>query len=104
MKVLVTGASGFLGQGACAELLRRGHEVAALVRRPGSEPAGTTAVAGDLADGAALAAALEAERPECIIHLAAEIASQRSAERIAEINVRGTKRLLDACAATSRPR
>jgi nucleoside-diphosphate-sugar epimerase len=104
MKVLVTGASGFLGQGVCEELRRRGHDVGALVRRPGSEPAGTCAVAGDLADGAALTAALEAERPECVIHLAAEIASQRSAERIEEINVRGTKRLLDACVATSRPR
>ena len=42
MRVLVTGASGFLGTVTCGRLLADGHEVLALVRRPGSEPAGTT--------------------------------------------------------------
>ena len=69
------------------------------MRRPGSEPAGTRALAGDLSDAAHLAATLERERPECVIHLAAEIASQRSAAKIQEVNVRGTQRLLDACLA-----
>lgn len=32
--VLVTGASGFLGQAVCRALLRRGHPVLAMVRRP----------------------------------------------------------------------
>jgi nucleoside-diphosphate-sugar epimerase len=104
MRLLVTGASGFLGGAVCAELLARGHEVAALVRRPGSEPAGTRAVAGDLAEAASLAAALSAEGPECVIHLAAEIASQRDAERIERVNVAGTRALLEACTASSRPR
>jgi len=100
----VTGASGFLGHAVCAELLLRGHGVAALVRRPGSEPEGTRSVPGDLADGASLAAALADARPDCVVHLAAEIASQRSADRIDEVNVRGTERLLQACLAGSRPR
>ena len=34
MKTFVTGASGFVGHAVCAELLTRGHEVTALVRRP----------------------------------------------------------------------
>jgi nucleoside-diphosphate-sugar epimerase len=104
VEVLVTGASGFVGHAVCKELLARGHRVAALVRRPGSEPAGTVAVRGDLADAESLAAALSATQPDCVVHLAAEIASQRSAERIDEVNVRGTERLLAACAAGSRPR
>ena len=79
MRVLVTGASGFVGHAACRELLRRGHEVRALVRRPGSEPAGATPVAGDLTDGRALNAALREAAPQGVVHLAAEIASQRSA-------------------------
>ena len=58
MRVLVTGASGFVGHAACSDLLDRGHEVHALVRRPGSQPEGTTAVAGDLTDAGALAAAV----------------------------------------------
>jgi nucleoside-diphosphate-sugar epimerase len=97
MRVFVTGASGFVGRVLCAQLLERGHDVSALVRRPGSEPAGTRGVAGDLTDGARLTAALAAARPDCVIHLAAEIASQRSAGKVRAVNVEGTARLLDAC-------
>jgi nucleoside-diphosphate-sugar epimerase len=104
VNVLVTGASGFLGGAVCAELGERGHDVSALVRRPGSEPPGTTALAGDLVDAGALAAAVDRARPECVVHLAAEIASQRDADRIAEVNVEGTRRLLDACRAAGAPR
>ena len=100
MKVLVTGASGFLGGVACAELASRGHEVLALVRRPGSEPAGTKAVAGDLTDADALAATIGAERPEAILHLAAEIASQRSEAKINAVNVEGTRCLIEAAEAS----
>jgi len=98
MKALVTGASGFVGQATCAELARRGHDVVALVRRPGSEPSGTSAQPGDLTDAASLQAAIGNVRPECVLHLAAEIASQRDAGRVQEVNVEGTRRLLDACA------
>ena len=48
-RVFVAGGTGYIGRPLVAELLRRGHEVRALVR-PGSEgklPAGATAVAGD---------------------------------------------------------
>ena len=99
MKAFVTGASGFLGHAVCAELRSRGHEVTALVRRPGSEPPGTTAASGDLGDADAMARALAAARPECVVHLAAEIASQRDERRIAEVNVEGTRRLVEACRA-----
>lgn len=97
MKAFVTGASGFLGHAVCAELLERDHEVTALVRRPGSQPAGTTAAAGDLGDGEALERAVERARPDWVIHLAAEIATQRDQRKIDEVNVNGTRRLLDAC-------
>ena len=104
MKALVSGASGFLGHAVCAELRERDHEVAALVRRPGSEPRGTSAVQGDLADPAALARVVEGVRPDWVFHLAAEIASQRDASKIAEVNVEGSRRLLAACAAGGRLR
>jgi nucleoside-diphosphate-sugar epimerase len=97
VKALVTGASGFLGHAVCAELTSRGHEVSALVRRPGSEPAGTTAIAGDLGDGDALTRLLQDVDPDWVIHLAAEIATQRDAAKIDEVNVHGTARLLGAC-------
>jgi nucleoside-diphosphate-sugar epimerase len=104
VKVLVTGASGFVGQAACAELGRRGHDVVALVRRPGSEPAGARAQAGDLTDAASLQAAVANERPDCVVHLAAEIASQRDARKVHEVNVEGTRRLLEACELDGGPR
>ncbi|MEA2160006.1 MAG: hypothetical protein QOD66_2386 [Solirubrobacteraceae bacterium] len=99
MRALVTGASGFLGHAVCAELLAHDHDVVGLVRRPGSQPAGTTAVAGDLSERAALQRILEDTRPDWVFHLAAEIATQRDATKIDEVNVNGTRRLLDACEA-----
>lgn len=104
MRVLVTGASGFLGSATCARLLEDGHEALALVRRPGSEPEGTIAVAGDLTDAASLSAAVSGANPDAVMHLAAEIASQRSEERVRRVNVDGTGALIDACAAAGGPR
>ncbi len=104
MRTLVTGASGFLGHAICAELHSRGHEVGALVRRPGSEPEGTVAFAGDLGDRVALRETVKQAGPDCVIHLAAEIATQRDPAKINEVNVEGTHRLLEACNALDSPR
>jgi nucleoside-diphosphate-sugar epimerase len=99
VKVLVTGASGFLGGVVCEELIGRGHDVGALVRREGSEPPGTDAVAGDLTDAESLTRAVDRAGPECVLHLAAEIASQRDPRKIHEANVEGTRRLIAGCEA-----
>jgi nucleoside-diphosphate-sugar epimerase len=104
MRVLVTGASGFLGHAVCAELVARQHEVSALVRRPGSEPPATTAVPGELGDGEALRRAMQTSQPECVFHLAAEIATQRDVRRVNEVNIEGTRRLLGASKELDSPR
>lgn len=95
---MVTGASGFVGGAVCATMLAGGHEVSSLVRKQGSEPPGTQPVTGDLASAPSLEEAVRRAEPECVIHLAAEIATQRDVRRIEEVNVRGMERLLRACA------
>ena len=99
MRTLVTGASGFIGGVVCRRLLGQGDEVFALVRRAGSQPPGTHPLLADLGDGEALTRALADARPDRVVHLAAEIASQRKQSKVREVNVEGTRRLLAACVA-----
>ncbi|MGZ5420040.1 MAG: NAD-dependent epimerase/dehydratase family protein [Solirubrobacterales bacterium] len=104
MRALVTGASGFLGGVVSDALSAANHGSIAMVRRSGSAPPGTLEVQADLSDTRKLARVLEDQRPDAVIHLAAEIASQRSEAKIQEVNVEGTRRLLDACRAVGNPR
>lgn len=97
MRVLVTGASGFIGGPACAALAARGHEVVALVRRAGSEPPGTRAVLADLTDGASMLAAFREAAPEAVLHLAAETGAQRNETKLLAANVAGLEHLIAAC-------
>src|SRR5215213_4762836 len=61
MQVLVYGATGMIGSAVVAELLDRGHAVTAVSRQGGSPPEhpALTAVAGDVADEASVAALAE---------------------------------------------
>jgi nucleoside-diphosphate-sugar epimerase len=49
MKVLVTGASGFIGQALCLHLASLGHDVVAAVRKPSAMPHERVLLAGDTA-------------------------------------------------------
>lgn len=106
MKVLVTGAGGFVGRWLLPELVAAGHEVLG-TRMPGEAPPDFLAESDrrrvrwlplDLRDTDSVRAAIM-ELPEAVIHLAA-VASGAEARRdpgIAwDVNAGGTARLADA--------
>lgn len=97
MKVLVTGATGFVGGALVRALLARGDQVRVLLRGPGADAAawpGAEPHAGDLGDPNSIARA--ASGCESIFHCAGESASHASAETLAWINVAGTENTLAA--------
>ena len=71
MKVLVTGATGYLGGHVAARLASAGHRVLALARpgREASVPAGCRPVVGDVLDPASLDRALDG--CDALVHMAA---------------------------------
>jgi dTDP-4-dehydrorhamnose reductase len=71
VRVLVTGAGGFVGSNVAAVAAERGHDVVCLVRSPPPWPdRRCTYVAVDLLDEPALRRAAGAARPETIVHTA----------------------------------
>ncbi len=97
VRVLVTGANGFLGRHVVAALARRGHAVSALVR-PHSPTdalprvADVEVVRAELLTSGELAAALA--EIDVVVHLAAALTGTRE-EQFA-VTVLGTERLLEA--------
>ncbi|WP_026224901.1 NAD-dependent epimerase/dehydratase family protein [Methyloversatilis thermotolerans] len=69
MRVLVTGASGFVGRALCPVLAAQGHEVLRAMRRPDGLPG--TVAAGDL-DGPA-EWLRKVPPPDVLVHLAARV-------------------------------
>ena len=74
MKVLVTGATGYLGAVAAEALARRGHQVLGLARSERSANAlrkrGIEPVMGDFDDPASLANAIHETRPDVVVSTA----------------------------------
>lgn len=97
MKILITGAAGFIGVRLVDRLLKDGHEVVALVRVPRGElkrpRPGLSVLRGDMTDPGSLERAV----PGChvVVHLA-NATAVTDWDRARAINVQGTRSLLEA--------
>lgn len=107
MRVLVTGATGFLGREVAHQLTAAGHDVVALTHNGAVGPGGPSAVHGDLTDLGSLRAALaEIESLDAVCHLAALTQARESRQRPLDywdVNTAGTLRLLQALAGRPAP-
>lgn len=104
-RVLLTGASGFLGWQAARQGLAAGVEVHCLGRSPG--PSGSRHHAADLVKRTDVDRMVTAIQPDAVIHCAAPGVAygQASLADMLVVAVLGTEALLDACASLNeRPR
>ena len=101
-RILVTGASGFIGSRLCQRLLDDGVEVHAVCLRYRERvPAAAEIHELDLGDGAAVDRLVAAVRPEVVFHLASHVAGARDAELLLptfQANLASTVHLLGALA------
>ncbi len=97
MLVAITGATGFVGRHLVEHLLRREHEVRALVRDPSRtgwlRDRGVALVEGDLEDQAALRALVQGAG--AVVHLVG-IILEIGRQTFERVHVGGTRHLLDA--------
>ncbi|MFO1518607.1 MAG: NAD(P)-dependent oxidoreductase [bacterium] len=94
MKIFLTGASGFLGSHTAHELIRRGNDVSALMRKTSSReglPSALRFIEGALPDCRNLKEALEAA--DVVVHVAGVVKTLKK-ETFYEVNALGTENLV----------
>lgn len=98
MRVLVTGANGFVGSHLCERLLERGFAVRAMVRRSSNlqwiKDLRLEFAYADLCEPATLGAAVQG--CEQVFHLGAAIRA-RDRHEFGRVNVAGTRSLVEVC-------
>jgi nucleoside-diphosphate-sugar epimerase len=100
-RLLVTGASGFIGARLCQRALDSGAIVHALSRQPQGEAARLRWERGDLSDSAVARAVVGRVRPDFVIHLASEVGGGRDLELVLPMlraNLLAAVNMMVACA------
>ncbi len=95
-RILVTGASGFVGSALTQRLVAQGRQVHATDLRAGAVPT----VGLDVTDAAAVLALFERVRPGVVVHSAAMVDDRGARETFQRVNVGGTQNVLSAAAIT----
>lgn len=100
MKILVTGATGFLGHWTVTRLCQEGHEVFALVRKSSAleefKNLGVKGILGDVVDRKSVFDALK--NMDGVFHLAGLVAyTPQERQSMIQVNYHGTKNIVDAC-------
>jgi len=99
MRVLVTGAGGFIGSHLVEHLLARGDDIVAFGRRTLPSKMGLFSIEGDILDAELLERTIAENAPEEVYHLAAQSlpnVSWAQPSLTFKINVEGTLNVLDA--------
>lgn len=107
MKVLVTGANGFLGAWLTQRLLDEGHQVKALIRKKSDlselQNCKPEYVFGDVTDKNSLLENFKNQ--EVIFHLAGAIGYKKSLRQLMDqVNVQGTQNVIETCEALKIPK
>lgn len=103
MRVLVTGAGGFLGRAIACRLIDRGEQVIGLARGEHSQLAklGVQWIRGDVRDAALISRVCQGA--DAVIHTAAVAGVWGSWERYHSINTVGTENVIAGCLAAGVP-
>ena len=92
-RILVTGATGFIGSRLVSELITKGYSVTTLVRDGKHTDVETDEIVGDLTDSNL---DFGGNNFDCVFHLASHTPLEKDSKVLEDVNLNGTKNLFEA--------
>lgn len=104
MKILITGASGFVGLHLIPELLAHGHEIIALCQQPHTFEGSVHSLVCDINDAELLKDIMLEQMPDAVVHLAGishVTDALQNQTQLSQVNIVGTHNVCAAMCAVS---